>query len=40
MTKIESIEEEIQNNTKFWTNAKNKYSLFGRTSPISVIMLQ
>ena len=43
MTKIKAIKEEIQNNTKVWTNhfnAKNKYSLFGWTLPISIIMLQ
>ena len=34
MTKIKAIKEEIQTITKVWTshfNAKNKYSLFGRT---------
>ena len=43
MTKIKPNEEEMQNNTKFGLthfNAKNKYSMFGRTLPISIIMLQ
>ena len=37
MAKIKAIKEEIQNNTKVLTN---KYSLFGRTLPISKTMLQ
>ena len=44
MTKIKAIKEKIQNVTwklgLTYFNAKNKYSMFGRTLPISVIMLQ